>query len=99
MIEITLPASDLSVDLDHGDVKGTQIPGTAVGWGTINRTLDSITLRGERVTLTRWWFTTESAFERHCARCAARAALLYEVMAATWSGAPNTGVFSRTFGV
>jgi hypothetical protein len=80
MIDITLPASDLSVDLDHGDVEGSQIQGTAVGWGTVNRKLESITLRGERVTLTRWWFTTESAFERHCARCGARAALLYEVI-------------------
>jgi hypothetical protein len=99
MIDITLPASDLSVDLDHGDVKGAQMPGTAVGRGTVNRKLDSITLRGERVTLTRWWFTTESAFQRHCARCEARAALLYEVMGATWSGAPSTQVFSRTFGL
>lgn len=98
MIDITLPASDLSVDLDHGDVRGAQIQGTAVGWGTVNRKLESITLRGERVTLNRGWFTTDSAFERHCARSAARAALLYEVMAATWSGALSTEVYSRTFG-
>jgi hypothetical protein len=98
MIDITLPAADLSVDLDHGDLKGTQRQGTAVAWGTVNRKLESITLRGERVTLARWWFTTESAFERHCARCATRAPLLYELMAATWSGAPSTEVLSRTFG-